>query len=787
MALLVPPHGLGELWLLATLTLLFGVAQRAQVLIEVRSLTFSASASEIPLVLGLYLATTPGLVLAQTVGVAAVMLWQRTSGHKAVFNVGKFAAEAATVAALGHVLLPAGLGPAAWVVCYAIVLSVEAAGGAAVLFGIRALGGRPTRTDAQCMLLSAGLGGLLNVTLALVALLVVRSQSLGIILLAVLAIGVGTAYRLYSTLVERHRSLSRLYSFTRSAEQQGTFAEISTEVVAAAAELVNCAHAELHVTRDRGIDPLVEQVRATGRPMLLPRRGTDLAQRERLRAKGQRDALLVPLQWDVENGSEDAVLEVADRRGDMRTFTDEDVQALLSLGAHASVALANGRLLDRLRHDATHDGLTGLANRSLLFDGIEHLPAATCAAVLLLDLDGFKDVNDTLGHHTGDLLLREIAERVDEMAPAGATVARLGGDEFAVLLPGAGRESAIDYANAVRRTVGKTFHVDGLGLEVDVSIGIALVPDHGSLPLPLLQRADAAMYAAKRAGGGVRVHEIGSLSGRRDRLTLASELRTGLRSGQLVVHYQPQVELSTSRLVGVEALVRWQHPERGLLGPDEFIAVAEQTGSIGELTRLVLGDAVRHCATWEQRGHPVTVAVNLSPRSLLDPGLLATVAELLDETGLAPERLVLEVTESAVMADSDAATAVLEQLASMGVQLSLDDFGTGYSSLSFLRVLPVHEVKIDKSFILPMQDDAPCAAIVRAIVGLAHHLGLRVVAEGVEDEAARLELLRMDCDVAQGYLLSRPLPAAAFASWASRWRTAVVPAPRVVRMPTSTS
>lgn len=790
-AVLVPPHRLGPFWQLLALAAMFAVAQRTQVLIEFRSLTFSASASEIPLVLGLYLVSPPALVLAQAAGATAAMLWQRTSVHKSVFNVGKFAAEAASVVVLGHLLLPAGLGPVSWAVCYGLVLGVAAAGGCAVLFAIRLLNGHPTRNDVQGMLASAGLGGLINVTLALVALLAVKSHAWAVVLLVVLAAAVVTAYRLYSSLVERHRSLSRLYAFTRSAQQHGTFEEICAGMVAAAAELVNASYATVHLApsgpgHDAGeTDPLVEQVRRTGRAMLLPRRVSNGPRRQRLADRGQRDALLVPLQWDAEAGVEVAVLEAADRRGDMQTFTDTDVQALATLGAHASVALANGRLLDRLRHEATHDGLTGLANRSLLFEGIERLEPGSLAAVLLLDLDGFKDVNDTLGHHTGDLLLREISQRLAAVMPVEATVARLGGDEFAVLLPGAARDAALASAAELRETIAHTFQVDGLGLEVDVSIGVALVPDHGTTPLPLLQRADAAMYAAKRSGAGVRVHELGSLSGSRDKLTLASELRRGLRDGQLVVHYQPQVELATSQLVAVEALVRWQHPQRGLLMPDEFIAVAEQSGSISELTRVVLEDAVRCCATWEERGHPVSVAVNLSPRSLLDPNLLATVSDLLHETGLPPERLVLEVTESGVMLDPDAATAVLHQLAALGVRLSLDDFGTGYSSLSFLRVLPVHEVKIDKSFVLPMQEDAACAAIVRAIVGLAHHLGLRVVAEGVEDEAARLELLRMGCDTAQGYLLSRPLPAAAFASWASRWHTGTVPTPRVVRMPTS--
>ena len=421
-------------------------------------------------------------------------------------------------------------------------------------------------------------------------------------------------------------------------------------------------------------------------------------------------------------------------------------------------------------HQALHDSLTDLPNRTLFHDRVhqalssarrEHVPAA----VMIMDLDRFKEVNDTLGHASGDELLKQVGLRLRDSLRESDTVARLGGDEFGILLPKVlDAEAAVAVARKLRTTLEEPMTIHGLALQMEASIGIALFPDHGSDVQGLLQRADVAMYVAKEQSGcEVYTSERDEYSP--DRLTLLTELRRAIDRGQLGLHYQPKAELRTGEIHGVEALVRWNHPERGTILPDEFIPPAQKTGVIAPLTMFVLDEALRQCRTWALQGLELCVAVNLSTRNLLDVHLPDTVGQLLTRWEVPPRLLELEITESTILADPVRAMQILSRLDEMGVRLAIDDFGTGYSSLAYLKRLPVDELKIDKSFILGMEESENDAVIVRSTIDLGRNLGLRVVAEGVETQAAWNHLVALGCDVAQGYFLSRPAPAEQLTEW----------------------
>ena len=444
-----------------------------------------------------------------------------------------------------------------------------------------------------------------------------------------------------------------------------------------------------------------------------------------------------------------------------------------------------GRASHRMRRQAeenerqaTHDSLTQLPNRMLFADRVDQAISIAqrdgeIVAVMIMDLDHFKEINDTLGHAQGDFLLQQIGPRIGSVLRESDTIARFGGDEFAILLPSVpDPAAAVHVAEKMRRALHQPFIVKGMTLDVGASIGISFFPDQGASVEALLQRADVAMYVAKATHSGIETY-----SSERDRysprrLALVGELRSALRADdELVVFYQPKFDLGTGEVSGVEALLRWQHPLRGLVEPDQFIPLAEHTGLIEPLTQYVLEAALSQCREWIEADLDLSVAVNLSVRNLLDPQLPEKVAELLRKWGVPPSRLKLEITESIIMADPKRATATLDRLSAMGVELSIDDFGTGYSSLSHLKRLPVNEIKIDKSFVMNMDADENDSVIVRSTIDLGRNLGLKVVAEGVETEEVWAALGRMGCDQAQGYFRSRPQPAADLTRWLEEARS----------------
>jgi len=445
--------------------------------------------------------------------------------------------------------------------------------------------------------------------------------------------------------------------------------------------------------------------------------------------------------------------------------------ATLPLVALPFAAIAYSvRQVERREHDAAYDVLTGLANRSLFrararqaLDRAPHTGAGV--GVLALDLDNFRDVGDTLGHAEADALLGQVAERLRAAAGPENLVARLGGDDFGLLALGSDGSSMLELAICIRAALDEPFVVAGLRLGVSASVGVAWAPEHGDDAEALLRHAEVAMYLAKVRRTGIEVYDPEIDPHSAERLVLAAELREGIARGELLLHYQPKLELATGDVVGVEALVRWRHPRRGLIPPAEFIELAERTDVIGALTMSVLRMALGQTAAWRRVGLNVPVAVNLPAQMLLDANLPGDVASLLARFGLEGGSLMLEITEGSLIHDPHRSAQILDSLSAMGVRIAIDDYGSGYSSLAWLKRFPVDELKIDRSFVTELVRDESDAAIVRSTIELGRSLGITVVAEGVETADVLEELAAYGCDVAQGFLISTPVPAAQFVTW----------------------
>ncbi|HVH65570.1 MAG TPA: EAL domain-containing protein [Candidatus Acidoferrum sp.] len=447
---------------------------------------------------------------------------------------------------------------------------------------------------------------------------------------------------------------------------------------------------------------------------------------------------------------------------------------VMALSAYVETRLLGTAVQEKAAadHRAIYDELTGLPNRALFYRRVrEKIQDADGArfAVMLMDLDHFKDINDTLGHHQGDLVLKEVSRRLRKTVDASDTVARLGGDEFGILLPtlrGTGRQVAEHVLDELTPAVP----LGGVNIELQASMGVALFPEHGQDVDSLVQKADVAMYQAKAAAGSdVKIYTPQRDPHSTERLELTADLRRALKEGELVVHYQPEIDLQTRQVRAVEALVRWRHPKYGLLPPDKFLSIAERSGLMKPLTREVLAMALRQSRTWRDAGTDLSVAVNVAAPDLLDVQFPDTVEGVLRDRGVPASRLELEITEGTILADPTRAANVLTRLHAMGVRLSVDDFGTGYSSLTYLKDLPVDAVKIDRSFVCDMTSSIDDEVIVRAIIDLARNLGLEVTAEGVEDEATWNRLVFLGCDRAQGHYLSPALPEKEFSLWLRHW------------------
>jgi diguanylate cyclase (GGDEF)-like protein len=760
-----PSHPRGGLGLWLGLVLAFAVTEAYVVHINVGRHAHSFSFTEVPTVLGLLL-LAPGPLLAARLGggALALILVRRQPPVKLALNLAQLALGMTAGMSLWAALAnsdPAS--QATWAATFAAVLIVAAVSTAAVTAAIRLSGARGSAREISRTFVVDVLTAVTQTSFALVAYNAIRVDWLAVWAVGVVAGYLVLAQRSHVLMQKRHGNLQRLNEVAGLLNRDLHPDTIANEIVAGAVHALNGAAAELELVGD---DEETRRIRYDG---------TDLDGPTDLQNAGE------------QSGSEMTAALTAHGRvlGHLRvtgstfvpTFGDDEQQLLNALAQHASTALTNGRLADELRrqladneHQATHDSLTQLPNR-LMFERVtdQVLGNGRSLAVLLLDLDRFKDVNDTLGHAAGDQLLTDVGSRLRAAIPEALCIARLGGDEFVVLLTDADEAAAVRAAGAAREALLHPLQVNSIEVSVDASVGVALAPRHGTTCDDLVRHADVAMYASKSSRGMVTVYDDSIDHNDPSRLGLIAELRDAINAGDLMLYYQPKVTLAEpNRRLSVEALARWSHPTRGFVPPDEFIAIAEQTGLIAPLTEWVLATALGQCRSWLDDGLDVNVSVNISARMLRDAAFPDRIAAALATARVPASRLTLEITETAIMDDVEHTVDILWQLRRSGVVLSIDDLGVGQSSLAYLKRLPVQEVKIDKSFVLNMVDDPADDAIVCAVIGLGHRLGMTIVAEGVETELVRDRLMEIGCDIAQGYWYSRPMPAGDIAAWVRR-------------------
>jgi diguanylate cyclase (GGDEF)-like protein len=779
-------------WLLGVLFVAFLVAESTLLHIEFRKQALSISLSEIPLVVGLFLVNPAQLVGVRVLAVVAVAVWQRRSLTKSVFNVTLAAAEVVIVEAIFTAFGSTDVtSPLSWLAVLAAVVTGGALGVCSIQAVIRLSQGPQRLAGEVGRLVLVPAIGITNSIAALVILLVLHASVWAGFLLGLLCGMLVLAYRGYAGSQRQHASLRQVLGFSRLLELIRSSDAPLDSALNQARDILNASRITLRITdgEARALsvdgegrvsvppdlepdDPLAARVLGSRSGVLFSGRKGEAV----LAARGAREIIAVPLR---SGPSVLGFLEFADRQSSMSRYTSEDVQVADSLATRLTAAIENQDLVARLRHAAYHDRLTGLPTRARLGQhleaAIEGVSAADgVVALVQLDLDRFKEVNDSLGHTWGDELLVLVGQRLSRSSPEGAMVARVGADEFAVAVRVPGASEAVELAAELCEAVSTSYPLAGLTIDASATVGVALAPDHGNDGPTMMRRVDVALSNAKNVGRRVSMYDPSMEQESLQRLRLVTELRTALAAGQVVVRYQPKINLRSRDLVGVEALVRWLHPEYGEVAPDRFVPLAEVTGLIGILTDHVLRASLAQCRQWLDRDLRIPVAVNLSARSLSDAEFPDRVAGMLREYDVPADMLSFELTESSVMTDPDRMQPVLLRLHDLGTGLSIDDFGTGYSSLSQLRRLPVDEVKIDKEFVFTMGTDLGDLAIVRAIIELGHSLGLRVVAEGVEDELARDLLEGNDCDVIQGYLVSRALDPDRLDAWLSA-RTAIRP------------
>ncbi|MEV4728898.1 EAL domain-containing protein [Saccharopolyspora sp. NPDC049426] len=781
----------------------FLLAEQLTIDVDVKRVGWTISFTEIPLLLGLLTAPFEVVLAANLLAGLGAQVGRRAATH-VVYNGGVLCLEIAVPFAVANLVNQALIGVAPdWFGPVVGTLTSPLISCGFALAALTVLGGA-MKVAAGARLAGRTLAvGLLNTSVGLIGYEVAIGTPWGWLLVGLVAVAVIGLYRAYSDLLREQRDLEALSDVSLSVARSGQGAQTSPDPVGEQAvpvgewepvaerirEQLNATRVVLRLRLDpRGEvttlvagetmpeaavqaapdalrdDPLLQLPGSHVRSFRTLEAPEEV--RRALRQRGAYEALVVPLR-----GASQLLgaVEVHDRVSRWRGFGRADVRLLHTLASHLATAMDNRRLLARLRHDAYHDPLTGLLNRTGFreISGNE-LRAGRAAVVLRVDLDLLTTVSEALGYTWGDRMVVAAGQRMRE-ALGDAPLARLEANSFAVLLLDHTEEQAHQVALRLCDVIAMSYPLDRIVVEAAGVAGYASsAPADGEAETDvdtLLQHADVAVRAARNGEDGVRCYApaMGQVFLRR--FQLVTQFRQALDTGQVEVHYQPKVALPERQVVGAEALVRWSHPEYGRLDPDEFVPLVEATGLVDALTAFVMECALVKIRQWLDRGLRMSVAVNLSVRNLADETFPERVAEALERHDIPPELLTLELTESSVMADKERSLPVLRRLHAMGVVLAVDDFGTGYSSLAYLRQLPVDEVKIDKSFVLGMGTDLSDLAVVRTIVELGHSLDLAVVAEGVEDDAARDQLVGMGCDVAQGYLISRPLSEERFEAW----------------------
>lgn len=751
----------------------------------------SIDLSGIAILVGALVISPDRLLTAAAVAYLAEIAVRRVPLQRALFNLANTMVTASiTLVVLLKVI--GGDSPTAlraWLAIALTAVTSEVATSLPVIAVVALSSGVPSSEYVRKLAAQLAFAPVAVFALSVVAVSCFRAQPWALLVLLGPLFLWGWWYRSSERMRARFSDLQSLYGFSKSLADVSERTDVLGVALREIRSVLHCDHAELCVSQPEGLiryrldesDDVVEDaadlegpeatVLQSQRPILLPHssRSPYLIERKR------KDAMLVPVSI---GGTRSAVLVVTDRHGrETTSFTSEDQDFLQALAAHLSTALTSSDHLDHLRrsvaereHQAYHDSLTGLANRTLFMNvvaaALESSGGNRMVAVVLMDLDGFKEVNDALGHHTGDAVLKVIATRVSAGVREFGVAARLGGDEFAFLVPAASSiDEVLGITERLMESVGAPMEIDNVALTVRASVGITLAPVHGLDAASLLKKADVAMYAAKNSSRRVTVYDRSMDNSSARRLALATDLGRAIESDELDLWFQPVADMGSGRISGFEALLRWPHAALGFVSPDEFIPIAEQTGLIEPLTWWVMRQALSEQRRWRDEGFEFTMAVNVSARSLLDAGMVERLRDLVAEFELSPSNLTLEITESSMMVEFERSEAVLRRLCDMGFKIAIDDFGTGYSSLSRLKVLPVHVVKIDRAFVKNICADKGDQAIVRSIIDLAGVMGHKVVAEGIEDLQTWSRLAALGCDLGQGYYFARPMLASDCRRW----------------------
>jgi diguanylate cyclase (GGDEF)-like protein len=771
-----------------TLAVLFLLAEAFPVHLHFRSETHSLSLSELGLVLGLFLATPGDLVLGLVCGAGCALVFvRRQRPLKVAFNCAQFGLSTGLAVVVFRAFASLGdpTGPVGWAAAAAGASTFGAVSVVLVATTISLAAGGPPFRELPRTVAFALAGSLASASLAVAAVEMLQADPRSVWLLVVPALCWGLAFRAYGAQRRRHEHLEFLYQTMRATQGAPELRSALRELLVAARAMLAAEHAEIVLLGATSDDEALRSfIGRDDEALMQPIRLNETA-RDALRASGERtSAFLVPRgvstgplgRYLAESRLDDALvttlrrderpfalLIVANRAGDVSTFSDDDRRLFETFAGHAGVLLENDQVKEELRHRAFHDALTGLPNRTLFAESVAAAleSQSTSTAVLFVDLDDFKTINDTLGHSAGDELLVSVAERVLACVRPGDLAARLGGDEFGILLDAGGEGMAELIATRLVEAMQMPFFLNGREMPVHASIGIASAASGARTADELLSNADVAMYSAKAAGKRRYATFEPQMHTRvRRRHELAGALEHAVTRDEIRVHFQPIVSLASARTVALEALVRWQHPTKGLLAPGAFLPLAEERGLIVPIGRAVLEAAAARVAEWQERypaHRSLAVCVNLSAAELLRPELVADVSATLARTSLAPESLVFEITESSAMADPAAALIALDELRRLGTRIALDDFGTGYSSLSHLRDFPIDTLKIAKPFIDRLAQGGSDTTFTDAILRLAAALELDVVAEGIEHAEQAAMLRRLECGLGQGFYFSRPL------------------------------